>query len=132
MLHRNCENYQVKTGDRPSGLPAWLGFYCMALLIFSYVRILFSPDNFRSYGEASRRGLAIQVPVRRKTGSSLARDRGEALCQAVAPKRLNDEIDEHACLGRQQRARGVIDRDRSAVAIPLRQEAHECAALEMR
>jgi hypothetical protein len=77
----------------------------------------------------SRAGLGYTGPSMTKTGSSLARDRGEALCQAVAPKRLNDEIDEHACLGRQQRARGVIDRDRSAVAIPLRQDAHECAAL---
>ena len=50
----------------------------------------------------------------------------------VEPESFHDEIDEDACFGRQLRAACVVDRDRSAIGIPLRDEAQERATFQMR
>ena len=57
---------------------------------------------------------------------------GEARRQLLLLERVDDDVNQGAGLGRQQLVAGEVQRDRPGVAVPVRQQAHQRAAVQVR
>src|SRR6267142_4187040 len=71
-------------------------------------------------GHPDRHRIVLQVMIVPPSLCVLAKTACKSFGKTLTAELLDDDVDEHVRLGRQQRAPGIVNRDRSGVGIPLR------------